>query len=202
MLSAVVCVLALALGIGTLVTVSERDSTAHHADLNAYAETVCHGLAAPAAAYRSMLGARSDPGRQRESLKDWYTAYFRTMSGTTRDTMSTLDRIGPVGDGVSATDDAIRDFLGTARIAAAEGGRGVAAMRPDDPSFDARIDQLTGGPIAPERWNAMLERVQQTPRLIGPMRSAPACAPALEDMQLVVHGRMLDLLFNGNNVSA
>ncbi|WP_156365409.1 hypothetical protein [Sciscionella sediminilitoris] len=191
--TALICVVALALGIVVLVTVTQTDSRAHQANLNRYADTVCRGLAAPAAAYRSMPGHGKD-----DSLKAWYTRYFATLGRTVHETLSAMDKLGKVSDPVAATDQELRRFFGTAQLAAADGGKGVAGLDPDDPAFDARIDKLTGGPIAPERFNDLLDRARKTPQLSKAMVVAPSCEPATQDMKLVQQRKMLDLLFGDN----
>lgn len=209
--TAIVCALALAAGVATLVGVHRHDMRPHTTDLTSYADAVCTGLAAPASAYRSMVtatppktneknpnaknsGAKLDPN---VGLKAWYVAYFDTMAGTVTQTLSTLERTGPVDDEVAATDATLRSFFVQARVVTTERQRVVRALDPHAPGFDGRIDALTGGPIAPERFDAMLRRAQATPGLDAAMARATSCGPARDDMRLVMQGKMLDLLFNG-----
>lgn len=191
---AIVCTVALGFGILTLTRVSATQSGERTVSLRAYASTVCAGLAAPADAYRSMMRVETRRGEpQNVGLRAWYTAYFDTMEHTVGDTLSALRHEGAVDDAVSGTDNALTAFFGNARTATLASQRGIARLRPSDPAFDARIDQLTGGPIAPERFDAMLHRAEATPRLATAMRRAPTCGSTRSDMQLLARGRMLAL---------
>lgn len=184
-LLALALVAALACGVSAFVD-STAKTPVRQRDLTGYASAVCTGLAGPANAYRSMLQV------QRSDLKSWYATYFDTLWHSADTAMSTLDSYGDQPE-IGATDAALKDFFGTARGAAADGARGVAGLRPDDPAFDAKIDTLTGGPIAPERYDAMLGRAKATPPLAAAMARVPGCTATGNDLQLVLQGRMLDL---------
>lgn len=200
--AAVLLTVALLAGLASLVRVANTEKGRARPDLAAYASVICEGIAGPANSYRAMFSLPTVRGQsQNVVLKNWYTTYLNTMGKSTDSTVSSLNSFGAPGEReLSAPYRDLVNFFGDAQRSVAAGKLEIAAMSPTDPQFNAKIDQVTGGAIAPERFDKLLATLRANAVLDAAMGRSAGCQPAVADLRLVVQGRMLDL-FSGTHTT-
>lgn len=187
---------ALLVGLASFVRVANTEHGRARPDPAAYASVICEGIAGPANSYRAMLALPAAHGQaQNVVLKNWYTTYLNTMGKSTDSTVSALNSYGaPVERELFAPYRESVAFFDDAQRSVAAGRLAIAGLSPVDPRFNAKIDQLTGGAIAPEKFDKLLTSVRGNAELAAAMGRSAGCKPAEDDLRAVVQGRILDLL--------